>query len=139
MSDDRSDDGDPARDAAQTFDNFGDYARFQAALQANLAEALDQGRRQISAVVSSGRSSNSKVKAVVALPPLDDLLTGLDEAAQRIKLLSSLNAAQAVAWDHMETHGGLDNPEAYTDYGAATEFHLALIADVPGAQKNTEN
>ncbi len=65
-------------------------------------------------------------------------LSGLDEGAQRMKLLSSLSAAQAVAWDHMQAHGGPDDPDAYADYGAATDFHTALILDAPGTETNAD-
>ncbi len=139
MPDERSeDDRDPADNAARQFEDFGDYARFQAASRASLAETLDQGRRQISEVFNRlARPSTGDDKAI-QVPPLDDLLTGIDKGAQRMKLLSSLSAAQAVAWDHMQAHGGPEDPVAYADYGAATEFHVALIANAPVAEKNED-
>jgi hypothetical protein len=61
------------------------------------------------------------------------LLADMDASEQRTRLLGSLSAAQAVAWDHMKARGGPDDPEAYADYGAATAFHAALMGDTPGA------
>ncbi len=138
MSDEDSDSGESTNEAAQTFDNFGDYARFKAASHANFAETLDQSRRQISEVVNRLARPSSADNVVIMGPPLGDLLSGFEEGAQRMKLLSSLNAAQAVAWDHMQAHGGPDDPDAYAEYGAATEFHTALMSDAPEAEKTED-
>jgi hypothetical protein len=61
------------------------------------------------------------------------LLADMDASEQHARLLGSLSAAQAVAWDRMQAHGGPDDPEAYADYGDATAFHAALMGGTSGA------
>jgi hypothetical protein len=59
------------------------------------------------------------------------LLADMDASEQHTRLMGSLSAAQAVAWDHMQAHGGSDDPEAYADYGDATAFHTAFMGGTP--------
>lgn len=132
MVDERSPGDDPADDARRTFDNFGDYVRFQAARFTRLAETQHEVRQNLEQALSKMtiRHTDDAGGITAGVFPL---LADMDASEQHTRLLGSLSAAQAVAWDHMQAHGGPDDPEAYADYGDATAFHTALMGSTPGA------
>jgi hypothetical protein len=123
---------DATDDAKRRFDNFGDYVRFQAAHFTGLAETQHEVRKSLEQALSQVviRQTGDAGNVTAGVFPL---LSDLDASEQHARLLGSLSAAQAVAWDHMEAHGGPDDPDAYADYGAATAFHIALMGHTPGA------
>jgi hypothetical protein len=130
MVDERSPRDDPADNAGRMFDDFGDYVRFQAAHFTRLAETQHEVRENLEqALINIRHTYDAGDMTAEVFPLLDDM----DASEQRTRLLGSLSAAQAVAWDHMQADGGPNDAEAYANYGEATAFHIALMEGMPGA------
>jgi hypothetical protein len=108
--------------------DLGCCARSWAALCADLADCTDELLHRIRQVADS-EPTMWQTPATEGASPLDELAAGVDRYGQRIKLIGAVNAAQALAWEHLHEAGGPDNPQAYAEFTAAFEFHLALIAD----------
>jgi len=120
-------------EATPTGETYGDYARRLAACHLDLADSFATGLRDIRQVFANHLQSPD-TPGSVAVPPLDGLFDSIEQAVQRAKLIGSLSAAEALAWDRMQEAGGADDPQAFAEFRAASEFHTALATDAqPGA------
>jgi hypothetical protein len=97
---------------------------------ARLADGFEAHARQLTALGADPvlRQVIGELCEVDLAPPAE-LLAGIRAGAQRARLASSVNAAQALAFDAMQEAGGPSDPDAYSAYQAASEFHAALVAE----------
>jgi hypothetical protein len=110
--------------------DFGDYCRSQAVAFARLADGFEAHARQLTALAADPvlcQVIGELCEVDLAPPP--ELLDGIRAGAVRARLASAVNAAQALAWDAMVAAGGPSDPDAYSDYRAASEFHAALVSE----------
>jgi hypothetical protein len=112
--------------------DFGAYCRAQAAAFSRLADGFDAHARQL-ADMAADPALHQVIGELCDLDvaPPADLVRSVRAGAQRAKLAASVNAAQALAWDAMQAAGGPSDPDAYSAYRQASEFHAALVADRP--------
>jgi hypothetical protein len=117
----------PGDDEPPVFTDFGDYVRHMTVLHTTLADSFGEGRQRVEQMIADVGGINDANRELFG--PMETVLAGFDELTQRMKLMASLNAAQAIAWDHLQAAGGVDDPEAYADYVAASQLHTALASE----------
>ncbi|MGH3436191.1 MAG: hypothetical protein ACRDRN_06950 [Sciscionella sp.] len=105
--------------------DFAEYLRGQAAGFAHLSAHCAEHADRVSALTEQHR----EILDALDVHPVPELIRSFRRMAERTRLLSQIEAAQALAYDQMMAAGGPDDADAYADYAASTQRHIALLPD----------